>query len=623
VAPGYGILWTVNLPISRTFLKSNIEMFRSFFIPIRLHFWAIFGALLAVTSIHAQPQPLGGGVGWTSFPVSFKIQSPTNVPESERYWFTNNIYHCQVFSNDDTFEAGNTDTQPRTEQRFEPDYTNGGSQPIGEIQYQSMEMAPSNENSYCIFQLHTGDAESTAFGSTTFMIFWFTNNNGSVWDYSGHEMVKNLGNQWFQVNVDHNLVNHAIKVWINQTLVWTQQDNLALDWYPKDGDYEQYHNPTYEQDTYITNILMWTNSGSPLVPLTWTGTTNGANDGTWDVDADTNWVNSTNRLPQFYQDLGTTFFNSSAPPGQTSTPFVLGSSTVTFDDSAPGTTTVNLLGLLQPASVTVSNNLKSYSFNGPGNIGGTSTLTKTGTGTLTLNINNTYTGNTIINEGALALPGAVTIPDTPAIVIAGGATLSLFPRTAGFGLGSGQVLSNSTSTAIISGGMKTSSGTLALRYAAGTPSLMATNGALTLSSTTVLIINNTGPPLTAGIYTIISTNLGGAVNGTLPSSFTVNGGGIATGATASLAINGGALDLVVSVPTPHITGISINGTTLIITATNGADGGQFVLMGSTNLLLPFSQWTPVLTNNFNGNGNLDLTNVINTSNPLEFYILWQ
>ena len=590
-----------------------------------LLFWACFGVLCAALSLQAQsPQPLGGGVGWTSFPVSFKIQSPTNVPESERYWFTNNIYHCQVFSNDDTFEVGNTDPQPRTEMRFEPDYTNGGVQPIGEIQYQSMEMAPSNENSYCIFQLHTGDAESDAFGSTTFMIFWFTNNNGSVWDYSGHEIVKNLGNQWFQVNVDHNLVNHAIKVWINQTLVWTQQDNLAGDFYPKDGAYEQFHNPTLQMDTYITNILMWTNSGSPLVPLTWTGITNGANDGTWNVDADTNWVNSSNGLPQFYQDVGTTFFNSSSPPGQAGAPFVLGSSTVTFDDSASGTTTVNLQGLLQPAGVTVSNNLKNYSFNGPGNIGGPSTLTKIGNGTLTLNVNNTYTGNTIIDGGTLALPGATMIPNSPAIIIAGGATLYLSPRTAGFGLGAGQILSNSTSTAIISGGMKTDSGTLALRYASGTPSLMAANGAIMLSSTTSLIINNTGMPLGPGVYTIISTNIGGLVNGTLPSSFTINGGGITTGASASVTINGGELDLVITVPTPHITGFEINGVTLTITATNGADGGQFVLMGSTNLLLPFSQWKPILTNSFNGSGNLDLvTNVISPNNPLEFYLLWQ
>src|SRR5487761_1960250 len=92
-----------------------------------------------------------GGTGWKPQTVSFKIQSPTNAPQSARYFFTNNIYHCLVFSNDGAFSLGNT-TKPRTEQRFNPDYTSG------EIQYQAVMLCPSNENSYCCFQIHTGDA---------------------------------------------------------------------------------------------------------------------------------------------------------------------------------------------------------------------------------------------------------------------------------------------------------------------------------------------------------------------------------------------------------------------------------------------------------------------------------
>ena len=203
-----------------------------------------------------------GGSGWSPLKITFKVQSPTNAPQSARYFFTNNIYHCLVYSNDGAFEAGNT-TSPRTEQRYTPDYTNG------EIQYQATLMAPSNENSYCVFQIHTGDAESDAYGSTTFMLFWFTNNNGSAHDYSGTTLATNLGNRWFQLNIDHSLVSHAIMVWINQKLVWTQQDNGAGDFYLKDGVYEQSHNPTYEMDTYITNtVKMWVNSGTnrPAAP---------------------------------------------------------------------------------------------------------------------------------------------------------------------------------------------------------------------------------------------------------------------------------------------------------------------------------------------------------------------
>src|SRR5438045_8839816 len=87
-----------------------------------------------------------GGTGWTPKALTFNIHWPYNVPQNTRYFFTNGIYHCLVFSNDAPFKVGST-TLPRTEQRFTPDYTNG------EIQYQATLMAPANENSYSLFQI--------------------------------------------------------------------------------------------------------------------------------------------------------------------------------------------------------------------------------------------------------------------------------------------------------------------------------------------------------------------------------------------------------------------------------------------------------------------------------------
>jgi hypothetical protein len=212
-------------------------------------------ALLAFISLTLAASAQIGGTGWKSVGLNFKIQSPTNVPQNQRYWFSNNVYHCLVYSNDGAFQVGNT-TLPRTEQRYQPDYTNG------EIQYQATLMASPNENSYCVFQIHTGDAQSKSNGATTFMVFWFTNNGGSVHDYSGTTLATNLANKWFQLNVDHNLVTQTIRVWVNQIPVWAQQDNSAGDFYMKDGVYEQGHGPTLQMDTYLTNILVWTSSGT-------------------------------------------------------------------------------------------------------------------------------------------------------------------------------------------------------------------------------------------------------------------------------------------------------------------------------------------------------------------------
>jgi len=73
---------------------------------------------------------------------------------------------------------------------------------------------------------------------------------------------------------------------------------------------------------------------------------------------------------------------------------------------------------------------------------------------------------------------------------------------------------------------------------------------------------------------------------------------------------------------PRITSIAVNGSSLTIAATSGPVNGAFVLLESPNVTLPVAQWTPVLTNSFDANGNLSLsTNVVNPSNPREFYIL--
>jgi hypothetical protein len=77
-------------------------------------------------------------------------------------------------------------------------------------------------------------------------------------------------------------------------------------------------------------------------------------------------------------------------------------------------------------------------------------------------------------------------------------------------------------------------------------------------------------------------------------------------------------------PIPQFTGVSASGTTLHISATNGATGGQYVLLGTTNITMPLSQWTPILTNNFDGGGNVNLsTNVLNPAVPQQFFMLSQ
>jgi autotransporter-associated beta strand protein len=176
--------------------------------------------------------------------------------------------------------------------------------------------------------------------------------------------------------------------------------------------------------------------------------------------------------------------------------------------------------------------------------GGNLTVTS---GTLILSGANTCTGNTTVSAGKLTLSGSGSIGSSANIIVAGGATLDVSARSPAFVLGATQTLSNSAAGAVINGANNCSSGTLSLVYDGANPSFFQTNGTMTLSGSTVVRVNNTGPQLTVGTTSTIiaaaTTGNPGGVAGVLP-PVTVTGNG--NSGTATLQINNtGGLDLVV------------------------------------------------------------------------------
>jgi autotransporter-associated beta strand protein len=173
-----------------------------------------------------------------------------------------------------------------------------------------------------------------------------------------------------------------------------------------------------------------------------------------------------------------------------------------------------------------------------------STVTKVGTGQLVLGGANTCAGNTIISAGTLALSGSGSISNSANIIIGGGAKFDVSALSSTFALGSGQTLTNISGTGILAGNVNLNAGSLVLNYTNGTPSLNVTNGTLNFNNNAVTV-NVLGTALPHGIYKLISTNVGGLVSGTLPSSVTVNGIGTSPG---SLSISNGELYLIVNHP---------------------------------------------------------------------------
>ena len=170
-----------------------------------------------------------------------------------------------------------------------------------------------------------------------------------------------------------------------------------------------------------------------------------------------------------------------------------------------------------------------------------------GSGSLTLNGANTYTGNTTINNGTLALGSSGSINNSQHIIIGNGGVLDVSANS-GFTLVTGQALSNLTSTAILAGSISTSTGTMALNFNPGTPAFTISNGTFNLNAGTIFQIYNAGAALALGNYKIISTNNNGSgtIVGTTPTTIYIGGNGLVTNTYPSLLLTNGELYLAIA-----------------------------------------------------------------------------
>ncbi len=72
---------------------------------------------------------------------------------------------------------------------------------------------------------------------------------------------------------------------------------------------------------------------------------------------------------------------------------------------------------------------------------------------------------------------------------------------------------------------------------------------------------------------------------------------------------------------PVIGSISITGNGLGLSGTGGVGNAYYVLLGATNLAITPGNWTPLLTNQFDGSGNFNFTTNATTGGAQNFYRL--
>jgi hypothetical protein len=72
---------------------------------------------------------------------------------------------------------------------------------------------------------------------------------------------------------------------------------------------------------------------------------------------------------------------------------------------------------------------------------------------------------------------------------------------------------------------------------------------------------------------------------------------------------------------PRFTGITLTGSSAVLTGTGGLPGAAYYVLSSTNVARPLANWTRVLTNSFDWSGNYIVTNSLPFAGEPQFFLL--
>jgi len=242
---------------------------------------------------------------------------------------------------------------------------------------------------------------------------------------------------------------------------------------------------------------------------------------------------------------------------------------VTFTDSGSASPAVNLVGTLNPGSLTVNNPTKNYTFSGTGGLIGTG-LAKSGAGSLTFNNtgDNFFASSVTINNGGVTLNNTgLNTFDNGLTLTGGGLSLSgagtnVFTAGTSIAIGVGSSLTVANANANTFNAVPIQlDGALTVNQAVNSTIDGAITGAGTITKAGSGVLKLTGA--NSGLSSVVQINAGTIQVGT----------STALGSTGVVVTNSGTLDL---------NGISLS--TLPVTVSGSGVGGSGALVSSAGIM---------------------------------------
>ena len=150
--------------------------------------------------------------GWTQASYTYSIQTPWNLPQSDRYSYSSGEHHFWIQQGDACQYEG-CSTGPRSELKMNNDYTTGRHQFEGDV------YIVSGTDGTDIMQVFGGVTNATS------LLLKITSaSGGTLKRYDNETLMTGVYNKWIHVNVQHDADNSKIYVYLNSSLKGTFAD---------------------------------------------------------------------------------------------------------------------------------------------------------------------------------------------------------------------------------------------------------------------------------------------------------------------------------------------------------------------------------------------------------------
>ncbi|KAF8726267.1 hypothetical protein HU200_019725 [Digitaria exilis] len=219
--------------------------------------WLLPLVVLVVAAMATSPNALaarrGGGTNPTAgfekvelVDGNFRVQSPYNVPESQRFRYRNGVRTFWVYKDDMPFNTA-THTNPRTEVKI-----SGHDYSSGVWQFEGYGYVPSGTSGVSVMQIHNQEG---AEHSTVLMLHVY---DGVLRFYSGAAVEPDIYDRWFRLNVVHDVAASTVAVYVDGQEGFSTSVIPSDSYYFKFGVYMQHHDQSACMESRWTNVTLYT-----------------------------------------------------------------------------------------------------------------------------------------------------------------------------------------------------------------------------------------------------------------------------------------------------------------------------------------------------------------------------